>query len=123
MHPESEGNKNFAVADAETGKHHPDGYPFPLDAVVLAGTHQNAKRLITGRNKAFLEVGGEVLVRRVVNALLESETIDQVFVVGPADDLLQTFSGFPNRVHIIAQRGKMRGFPAPCFRARCSCRW
>lgn len=107
MHPEKEKDKNLALGDVDTGKQRVDAYPFPLDAVVLAGTHQNAKRLITGRNKAFLEVGGEVLVRRVVNALLEAETIDQVFVVGPADELLETLSGFPNRVHVIAQRGKM----------------
>jgi len=107
MDPETENNIKFSVGGVETGKQRPDGYPFPLDAVVLAGTHQNTKRLITGRNKAFLEVGGEVLVRRVINALLEAETIGQIFVVGPADELLETLSGFPNRVHIIAQRGKM----------------
>ena len=84
-----------------------DAYPFPLDAVVLAGTHQNPKRLIAGRNKAFLEVGGQVLIRYVVNALMDAESIDQIFVVGPADELLQELAGFPSRVRVIAQRGKM----------------
>ncbi len=84
-----------------------DAYPFPLDAVVLAGTHQNPKRLIAGRNKAFLEVGGRVLVRYVVNALVEAGSIDQIFVVGPADELMETLAGYPPEVRVIAQRGKM----------------
>jgi len=84
-----------------------DAYPVPIDAVVLAGTHQNPKRLITGRNKAFLEVGGKILVRYVVDALLDAEKIDQIFVVGPADELLEVLGGYPSRVRVIAQRGKM----------------
>ena len=82
-------------------------YPFPLDAVVLAGTHQNPKQLIAGRNKAFLEVGGQSLILYVVNAVWAAEHIDQVFVVGPVEDLLKELTGFPSRVHVIAQRGKM----------------
>lgn len=102
MQPGTEQNNNTATTDTRS-----DAYPFPLDAVVLAGTHQNAKRLIAGRNKAFLEVGGEVLVRHVVKALVEAETIDQVFVVGPEDELRETLAGFPPCVQVIAQRGKM----------------
>ena len=84
-----------------------DSYPFLLDAVVLAGTHQNPKRLIAGRNKAFLNVGGDVLIRHVVNALAGAKTIGQVFVVGPPEELRETLEGFSPRVQIIAQRGKM----------------
>jgi GTP:adenosylcobinamide-phosphate guanylyltransferase len=84
-----------------------DAYPFPLDVVVLAGTHQNPKRLIAGRNKAFLEVGEKKLIRYVVDALLGAETIGEVFVVGPAEELLEELAGYPSRVRIIAQRGKM----------------
>ena len=84
-----------------------DRYPFLLDAVVLAGTHQNPKRLIAGRNKAFLKVGGEILVRYVVKALVNAETIGQIFVVGPPEELQQTLQGISTRVRIIAQRGKM----------------
>lgn len=82
-------------------------YPFPIDAVVLAGTHQNPKRLIAGRNKAFLKVGEQVLIRYVVNALLEAANINQIFVVGPVEELLEELAGYPNRVRVIAQRGKM----------------
>ncbi len=84
-----------------------EAYPFRLDAVVLAGTHQNVKRLIAGRNKAFLKVGEQVLIHYVVNALLDAENIDQIFVVGPVEELLGELAGFPARVRVIAQRGKM----------------
>ncbi len=107
MHPETEQTNKLEAGGVETSSRRMDAYPFPLDAVVLAGTHQNTRRLIAGRNKAFLEVGGEVLVRHVVKALVEAETIDQIFVVGPADELLETLAGFPARVRVIAQRGKM----------------
>ena len=82
-------------------------YPFKLDAVVLAGTHQNPKRLIAGRNKAFLKVGEQVLIRYVVDALLAARNIDQIFVVGPVEELLDELTGSPERVRVIAQRGKM----------------
>jgi len=107
MHPEKELNDSYEKCDSA---HEPNGssaYPFPLDAVVLAGTHQNSKRLIAGRNKAFLEVGGKILIRYVVDALLGAERIGQVFVVGPAEELLEELAGYSGRVHVIAQRGKM----------------
>lgn len=84
-----------------------DAYPFKLDAVVLSGTHENTKRLIMGRNKAFLKLGGQVLVRYVVEALVNAKSIDQIFVVGPAEELLEELSGFTSRVRVIAQRGSM----------------
>ena len=98
MHTETEQKDGNQAGDSGQGSRRTDAYPFPLDAVVLAGTHQNLKRLICGRNKAFLEVGGQVLLRYVVNALLEAESIDQIFVVGPPDELLQELAGFPPRV-------------------------
>lgn len=85
----------------------PGAYPFPLDAVVLAGTHENPKRLIAGRNKAFLKVGGKILIRNVVDALQAAERIGQIFVVGPAEELLEVLVGYSSRVRVIAQRGKM----------------
>lgn len=107
MHPETETNGNNDAGVTRQVDRRTDAYPFPLDAVVLAGTHQNPKRLIAGRNKAFLEVGGQVLISYVVNALMAAESIDQIFVVGPADELLEELAGFPSRVRVIAQRGKM----------------
>ena len=107
MNPETEPNGSNKTGDTRQVAQCSDAYPFPLDAVVLAGTHQNPKRLIAGRNKAFLEVGGQVLFRYVVNALLDAENIGQIFVVGPAEELLQELSGVSSRVRVIAQRGKM----------------
>lgn len=107
MHSETEqtGSGKAGVSGQADGPS--DAYPFLLDAVVLAGTHQNPKRLITGRNKAFLEVGGQELIRYVVDALVDAESIDQVFVVGPAAELMKELEAYPPKVRVIAQRGKM----------------
>mgnify|MGYP000544282929 CR=1 FL=1 len=68
-------------------KPHKAAYPEPLDAIVLAGTDSNPRRMIQGQNKAFLEIGGRPLVREVVEALLAAESIGDVYVVGPRDRL------------------------------------
>lgn len=107
MHSETELDDSNEKRDSAPGQYHPDAYPFPLDAVVLAGTHQNPNRLIAGRNKAFLEIGGKLLIRYVVDALLGAERIGQIFVVGPAEELLRELAGYSSRVRVIAQRGKM----------------
>ena len=82
-------------------------WPSPLDALVLAGTDSNPKRMIQGRNKAFLEVGGQVLVRRVVEALLGASSIGLVFVVGPSEPLRKVLDGLSGEVVIVEQVGKM----------------
>jgi GTP:adenosylcobinamide-phosphate guanylyltransferase len=81
----------------------------PLDAVVLAGTDTNPRRLIRGENKAFLQIGGLPLVQRVVSALIEASTIGQVFVVGPSQRLRRVLSDVPGEVTIVEQAGKMVG--------------
>jgi len=107
MHAETERTGSIKMGDSKRSARCSSVYPFPLDAVVLAGTHQNSKRLITGRNKAFLKVGGQMLILYVVKALVEAESIGQIFVVGPAEELLKELSGISSRVRVIAQRGKM----------------
>jgi len=82
-------------------------YPALLDAVVLAGTDRNPKRLITGRNKAFLEVGGQPLVRRVVDALLAASSIGQIYLVGPAQQLKEVIPAAEPRITIVNEAGKM----------------
>jgi len=82
-------------------------YPSPLDAIVLAGTDSNPRRMILGKNKAFLELGGQILVRRVVQALLDAPSIGKVFVVGPAERLREALDGLPADVIIVEQAGKM----------------
>ena len=46
MDPETEQNENTQAGDPGQSSRCSSTYPFPLDAVVLAGTHQNTKRLI-----------------------------------------------------------------------------
>ena len=82
-------------------------YPGPLDAIVLAGTDDNPRRLIRGQNKALLEISGTTLVRRVVEALLGADSIGQVFVVGPVDRLEVVLRGLPEQVIVVPQAGKM----------------
>jgi len=82
------------------------GYPVPLDAVVLAGTDRRPERLIEGKNKAFLDIGGQVLVRRVVDALLEASSISHIYVVGPSRELENVLPRSP-RLSIVEQVGKM----------------
>lgn len=107
MYPETEQIGSSKTDDAPRSPANTDAYPFPIDAIVLAGTHQNPKRLIAGRNKAFLEVGGKLLIKYVVDALLAAERVGQVFVVGPAEELLEALGEYSSRVRVIAQRGKM----------------
>ena len=107
MHTETQPDKINTIDEHRHTPPRAEGYPFPLDAVILAGTHQNPKRLIAGRNKAFLPVGGQMLLRYVVDALMEADSINQIFVVGPAKELLKELAGFPSRVRIVEQRGKM----------------
>ncbi len=82
-------------------------YAHALDAIVLAGTHRNPKRLISGKNKAFLEIGGRPLVRHVVDALLEATGIAEIFVVGPVEQLGLALQGVPSTVRTVQQEGKM----------------
>lgn len=83
------------------------GYGHKIDAIVLAGTHTNPRRLIGGQNKAFLQLAGKTLVRHVVDALLEADHIEEIFVVGPVDKLGLALRGVPSRVRMVQQEGKM----------------
>lgn len=82
-------------------------YAEPLDAIVLAGSDDNPRRMIQGQNKAFLEIGGRSLVERAVSALLAAETIGQVFVVGPVERLERVLGARDSRVTLVPQVGKM----------------
>lgn len=77
-----------------------------MDAIVLAGTHQNPKRLVDGRNKAFLEIDGRPLVRHVVDALDAAAGIDRIYVVGPDVELRAALAGSPG-ARCVPQEGKM----------------
>jgi molybdopterin-guanine dinucleotide biosynthesis protein A len=91
----------------ESAVHSGPAYPEPLDAVVLAGTDDNPKRMILGQNKAFLEIAGKALVRHVVESLLASRSVGHIFVVGPKERLQAALSGISPRVALVQQKGKM----------------
>ncbi|MFC1689912.1 nucleotidyltransferase family protein [Pseudomonadota bacterium] len=82
-------------------------YPEPLDAIVLAGTDSNPKRMIKGQNKAFLKVGGKILVNRVVKALEDALTIGKIYIVGPGDRLREALEGLTGEINIVEQSGDL----------------
>jgi CTP:molybdopterin cytidylyltransferase MocA len=83
----------------------------PTDTVVLAGTHRHKKRLVVGKNKAFLELKGRPLIVHVTQSCLECSQIGKVIVVGPRNALessLEELSAkYPERLMIIQQRSRM----------------
>ena len=46
-------------------------------------------------------------MRRVVDALLQAETVGQVFVVGPVERLQEVLAGLPETVVLVPQAGEM----------------
>jgi len=92
-------------------------YPAPLDAVVLAGTDHNPRRLIANRNKAFLEVGGRALVHHVMEALLGASSIGHIYLVGPAQQLGKVFPAPSPRITIVDQAGTMLSSSRAAVRA------
>lgn len=98
----SRGATGEGVGDAA----HPSAYGEPVDAIVLAGTHNNPRRLVQGRNKAFLEIDGRALVRHVVDALIGARQIRRIFVVGPAAELERVLADCPD-TFCVQQEGKL----------------
>ena len=82
-----------------------------IDAVILAGTHRNKKRLILGRNKAFLEIQGKTLVAGVAEACLQCSCLGKVVVVGPKNALESSLrklsDDYPGKLLIVQQRSRM----------------
>jgi GTP:adenosylcobinamide-phosphate guanylyltransferase len=76
-----------------------------MDAIVLAGTHSNPRRLINGRNKAFLEIDGRPLVRHVVDALVDARRVRRIYVVGPTEELTPLLADV-DAVRCVPQQGK-----------------
>jgi len=64
-------------------------------AIVVAGD-RGKSHPVFGKNKAFLEVAGVPVVSRVVSALGESESVAEIYVVGPRDRLEEIL--FPNKI-------------------------
>ncbi|MBN2053488.1 NTP transferase domain-containing protein [bacterium] len=64
-----------------------------IDAVVLAGTHRNPKRLVLNRNKSFLPINGKPVIQYVIEALAATPLVKHIAVVGPQDSLQDELSG------------------------------
>ena len=79
----------------------------PIDSIVLAGTHSDPSRLILGQNKAFLDMDGRPMVRHVVDALVAAESIAEIFVTGPVEEVRDALQGEPEKVHLIPQEGNV----------------
>ena len=78
-----------------------------VDAVVLAGTHQDRRRLIRGLNKAFLPVGGSLSLHFVLDALARSERVGRIFVVGPDEELRLNFPPELHGYQLVPEKGRM----------------
>lgn len=65
------------------------------DAILLAGDMRGAKSVF-GKNKAFLEVRGIPSFIRVLSSLQEVESIGEIRVVGPADQIKLLLEKYSN---------------------------
>ncbi|MFQ6006209.1 MAG: molybdenum cofactor guanylyltransferase [Woeseia sp.] len=82
-------------------------FSYPVDAIVLAGTHRDPKRSVMGKNKAFLEIDGRPLIQHVIDALLGARSISAIYVVGPVDQMTAALGGVPGDVQLVPQEGNM----------------
>jgi hypothetical protein len=78
-----------------------------VDAVVLAGTHQDKRRLIQGHNKAFLPLGDRPCLHYVLEALRGSERVERIFVVGPSEDLGRRLPPAVHGYEPVGEKGRM----------------
>jgi hypothetical protein len=80
------------------------------DGVLLAGTHRNVKRLIDGKNKAFLPINGVPMVVITAQQMLDCPKLNRVVVVGPRKELESVMAPLLEehpRLKIIQQRSRM----------------
>ncbi len=78
-----------------------------VDAVVLAGTHQDKRRLIQGHNKAFLPLGDHPCLHYVLEALRDSQRVGRIFVVGPPEDLARRLPPAIHGYEPVGEKGRM----------------
>ena len=83
-----------------------------VQAVLLAGD-RGASRAVKGQSKAFVEVGGKPMVVHVLEALVHTPEVSEIFVVGDAVRLEKVFSEFgctalaatrSRPLHVVPQR-------------------
>lgn len=83
-----------------------------VQAVLLAGD-RGASRAIRGRSKAFVELAGKPLAIHVLETLLHTPEVSEVFVVGDAERLQRAIADFGclalagsvgRPIHVVPQR-------------------
>ena len=88
-----------------------------VDAIVLSGTHQDKRKLISGLNKAFLPLGRQVCLDYVLEALSLARRVDRVFVVGPEEELRRRVPPERWGHRIVPEAGRMLDNAWKAFRA------
>ena len=88
-----------------------------VDAIVLSGTHQDKRKLISGLNKAFLPLGRQVCLDYVLEALSLARRVDRVFVVGPEEELRRRVPPEKWGHRIVPEAGRMMDNAWRAFRA------
>ena len=71
----------------------PGGPKVSIQAVLLAGD-RGAAKAVRGRSKAFVEVAGRPMVVHVLEALLHTPEVSEVFVTGNAAALERVFTEY-----------------------------
>jgi len=72
-----------------------------IDAVIAAGDGRAARKIFK-RNKALLDVAGKPIIRHICEALLSSNEIDRIVVVGPKESFEEVIGDLD--VHIVGQK-------------------
>lgn len=86
--------------------------PGKRKAIVVAGD-KGKSHPVFGKNKAFLEIQGVPVVTRVVSALEKSQSVSEIYVVGPKDRLEEALRGanagieIVKPLHIFEQRANL----------------
>jgi hypothetical protein len=88
-----------------------------VDAIILAGTHLDKRRLIHRLNKAFLPLGRDVSLDLVLEALSGSRRVGRVFVVGPEAELQRVVPPGRWGYRIVPESGRMLDNAWTAFRA------
>ncbi|GAB4352344.1 MAG: hypothetical protein Kow0099_36600 [Candidatus Abyssubacteria bacterium] len=81
--------------------------------VIVAAGDRGKSHPVLGRNKAFLEVQGLPIITRVVKALDESQSVSEIYIVGPKTKLEEFLSPerggprFAKPIHVFEQRSTL----------------
>ena len=75
-----------------------------VEAIILAGTPQTQKRLISGKNKFFVEIEDTRLGDIVVNASVEANVIKSIFISGDKSEL-KDISITGKKCQIVQEQG------------------